>query len=93
MSLPDRKNGINLIPSRYHWDQLDAKVIVLDINFPVRWANVNILGLILSHNKASVLTLYVFLIYGLHNHVRYMPAAEGLSKVCSMSKVWTNVYM
>jgi hypothetical protein len=33
---PDRKNGINLIPSRYHWDQLDAKVIVLDINFPVR---------------------------------------------------------
>jgi hypothetical protein len=37
--LPDRKNGINLIPSRYHWDQLDAKVIVLDINFPVRsWA-------------------------------------------------------
>jgi hypothetical protein len=35
---PDRKNGINLIPSRYHWDQLDAKVIVLDINFPVRLA-------------------------------------------------------
>jgi hypothetical protein len=35
--LPDRKNGINLIPSRYHWDQLDAKVIVLDINFPVRF--------------------------------------------------------
>jgi hypothetical protein len=35
-SRPDRKNGINLIPSRYHWDQLDAKVIVLDINFPVR---------------------------------------------------------
>jgi hypothetical protein len=34
--VPDRKNGINLIPSRYHWDQLDAKVIVLDINFPVR---------------------------------------------------------
>jgi hypothetical protein len=33
---PDRKNGINLIPSRYHWDQLDAKLIVLDINFPVR---------------------------------------------------------
>jgi hypothetical protein len=33
---PDRKNRINLIPSRYHWDQLDAKVIVLDINFPVR---------------------------------------------------------
>jgi hypothetical protein len=33
---PDRKNEINLIPSRYHWDQLDAKVIVLDINFPVR---------------------------------------------------------
>jgi hypothetical protein len=29
---PDRKNGINLIPSRYHWDQLDAKLIVLDIN-------------------------------------------------------------
>jgi hypothetical protein len=28
---PDRKNGINLIPSRYHWDQLDAKLIVLDI--------------------------------------------------------------
>jgi hypothetical protein len=25
-----------LIPSRYHWDQLDAKLIVLDINFPVR---------------------------------------------------------
>jgi hypothetical protein len=25
-----------LIPSRYHWDQLDAKVIVFDINFPVR---------------------------------------------------------
>jgi hypothetical protein len=37
--MPDRKNGINLIPSRYHWDQLDAKVIVLDINFPVRWAS------------------------------------------------------
>jgi hypothetical protein len=38
MPPPDRKNGINLIPSRYqyHWDQLDAKVIVLDINFPVR---------------------------------------------------------
>jgi hypothetical protein len=35
---PDRKNGNNLIPSRYHWDQLDAKVIVLDINFPVRRA-------------------------------------------------------
>jgi hypothetical protein len=35
-ALPDRKSGINLIPSRYHWDQLDAKVIVLDINFPVR---------------------------------------------------------
>jgi hypothetical protein len=35
---PDRKNGINLIPSRYHWDQLDAKVIVLDIKFPVRIA-------------------------------------------------------
>jgi hypothetical protein len=34
--LPDRKNEINLIPKRYHWDQLDAKVIVLDINFPVR---------------------------------------------------------
>jgi hypothetical protein len=26
---PDRKSGINLIPSRYHWDQLDAKVIVI----------------------------------------------------------------
>jgi hypothetical protein len=36
--IPDRKNGINLIPSRYHWDQLDAKLIVLDINFPVRLA-------------------------------------------------------
>jgi hypothetical protein len=36
LTMPDRKNGINLIPSRYHWDQLDAKVIVLDINFPVR---------------------------------------------------------
>jgi hypothetical protein len=35
--VPDRKNGINLIPSRYHWDQLDAKLIVLDINFPVRY--------------------------------------------------------
>jgi hypothetical protein len=35
---PDRKNGINLIPSRYHWDQLDAKLTVLDINFPVRIA-------------------------------------------------------
>jgi hypothetical protein len=34
--IPDRKNGINLIPSRYHWDQLDAKLIVLDINFLVR---------------------------------------------------------
>jgi hypothetical protein len=33
---PDQKNGINLIPSRYHWDQLDAKLIVVDINFPVR---------------------------------------------------------
>jgi hypothetical protein len=28
--------GINLIPSWYHWDQLDAKLIVLDIYFPVR---------------------------------------------------------
>jgi hypothetical protein len=36
LPIPDRKNGMNLIPSRYHWDQLDAKVIVLDINFPVR---------------------------------------------------------
>jgi hypothetical protein len=34
--VPDRKNGINLIPSRYHWGQLDAKLNVLDINFPVR---------------------------------------------------------
>jgi hypothetical protein len=32
---PDRKNGINLISSRYHWDQLDAKVIVL-VLVPVR---------------------------------------------------------
>jgi hypothetical protein len=40
---PDRKNGINLIPSRYHWDQLDAKLIVLDINFPVRVLEVSLL--------------------------------------------------
>jgi hypothetical protein len=32
-----------LIPSRYHWDQLDAKVIVLDINFPVRMCTGSIL--------------------------------------------------
>jgi hypothetical protein len=43
LTAPDRKNGINLIPSRYHWDQLDAKVIVLDINFPVRCTNVHMI--------------------------------------------------
>jgi hypothetical protein len=35
-TLPGRKDGINL-EVKIHWDQLDAKLIVLDpINFPVR---------------------------------------------------------
>jgi hypothetical protein len=55
LCLPDRKNGINLIPSRYHWDQLDAKVIVLDINFPVR--HFPSLCLTLPHSASLCLTL------------------------------------
>jgi hypothetical protein len=48
--IPDRKNRINLIPSRYHWDQLDAKVIVLDINFPVRLSNTATTALVVVYN-------------------------------------------
>jgi hypothetical protein len=59
--LPDRKNGINLIPSRYHWDQLDAKLIVLDINFPVRCLKTTIYNCIFAfkgtNGKVNILDI------------------------------------
>jgi hypothetical protein len=64
-----------LIPCRYHWDQLDAKLIVLDINFLVR---------VRTYNAGLSFALFFFFLgsASLLKILHYCPISPSIQQPC-----------
>jgi hypothetical protein len=78
---------INLISSRYHWDQLDAKLIVLDINFPVRMYNVPA-AILIPNAIMDHIHLLTSSFLGSHNLLGVTMWVESRANIPKHSKIW-----